>query len=136
MGAILEQNHNNSWLPIAFASHTLTQSKQNYCQLEKETLSIVFACNKFHQYLYGRPFEVQNNHKPLKAIFTKPINKCPPRIQRFMLFLQKYDLHLEYIPGKEMVIADTLSRASMKNKTQKLPDAELRTFCYHKQTNQ
>ena len=41
----------NVWYPIAFASRTLGKSERNYCQLEKETLSIVFACKKFHHYI-------------------------------------------------------------------------------------
>ena len=42
--------------PIAYASRTITQSKKNYSQLEKEALSLIFAVRKFHQYLYGRQF--------------------------------------------------------------------------------
>ena len=53
--ATLEQKFNN-WEPIAFASQTLIIAKINYCQLDKETLPIVFACSKFHEYVYGRKF--------------------------------------------------------------------------------
>ena len=58
-------------------------SRENYCQLEKETLSILFASDRFHEYLYGRKFQVINDHQPLRSIFRKPLNKSPPRIQRF-----------------------------------------------------
>jgi len=57
------------WLPVAFANRAMTQTEQNYCQIEKETLSIVFGCEKFHQFVYGRQFEVENDHQPLKSIF-------------------------------------------------------------------
>ena len=53
---------------------------------------------------------VENDHKPLESIFKKSLSNCPPRIQRFMLKPQKYDIAFKYRPGKEMVIADTLSR--------------------------
>ena len=39
------------WHPIAYDSRTLNKSEQNYCQLEKEILSIIFACTKFHDYM-------------------------------------------------------------------------------------
>ena len=51
LGAVLEQKIDESWYPIAFGSRSLTDAEKNYCQLEKETLSIVFACTKFHEYL-------------------------------------------------------------------------------------
>ena len=54
---------------IAFASRTLTASEQNYSQLEKEALSLIFGVRKFHQYLYSRPFVPLTDHKPLTAIF-------------------------------------------------------------------
>ena len=54
LGATLEQRHENIWYPVVFASRTMTISEVNYCQLEKETLSIVFACSKFHDYIYGK----------------------------------------------------------------------------------
>ena len=69
--------------PVAFASRLLTQSEQNYAQIEKETLSVLFACEKFKDYLYGQNFVVENDHQPLKAIFSKPLNKAPARIERF-----------------------------------------------------
>jgi transposase InsO family protein len=99
--------------PVSYASRSLTSTEQKYAQIEKETLAIVFACEKFHQYIYGRPVEVESDHKPLQNIWKKPLNSCPPRIQRFRLRLQKYDLNIIYKPGKDMHIADTLSRAAL-----------------------
>lgn len=97
--------------PVSFASRTLTKSETNYSQIEKEMLSVVFAAERFHQYVYGNHFIVQNDHKPLKFIFSKPIACCPPRIQRMMLRLQKYRFEYNWVPGKELHIADALSRA-------------------------
>ncbi|GFO20128.1 Pol polyprotein [Plakobranchus ocellatus] len=95
---------------VSYASRSLNPAERNYAQIEKETLSVVFACEKFHQFIYGRTVKVENEHKPLERIFKKSMSNCPPRIQRFMLKLQKYDIQVTYRPGKEMIIADTLSR--------------------------
>lgn len=97
--------------PIAYASRALTDTEKNYAQIEKELLAIVFSTKKFHQYVYGRSVNVQSDHKPLEAIFKKPLSKAPARLQRMLLQLQKYDLIVQYTPGKDMLIADTLSRA-------------------------
>ena len=63
-------------------------------------------------------FTVESDHKPLQPIFKKPICKAPPRIQRFRLRLQKYDMHIEFKPGKELTVAGTLSRAFIPAKKQ------------------
>ena len=76
LGATLEQKFNNIWEPIAFASRTLTRAESNYCQLEKEILSIVFACSKFHEYVYGRKFLIESDHKPLITILAKLISEA------------------------------------------------------------
>jgi len=97
--------------PIAYASRSLLPSECNYAQIEKELLAIVFACNKFHQYIYGFHTKIQSDHKPLESIMLKPLHKVSPRLQRMLLKLQKYDLAVHYMKGKELYVADTLSRA-------------------------
>ena len=130
LGAILEQQIDEEWYPIAYASRSLTSAEQNYCQLERETLSILFACTKFHQYVYGRRFLVMNDHKPLKSIFTKPLVKAPARIQRFLLRLQQYDFDLNYIEGSLLYIPDTLSRSSLSDNTPELTDQEIQYYVH------
>ena len=68
-GAMIEQYFQNDWRPIAFASRALDKSEQNYAQSELETLSAVFACERFHEYVYSKEFLVQSDHKPQKKIF-------------------------------------------------------------------
>ncbi|XP_062594195.1 uncharacterized protein K02A2.6-like [Saccostrea cucullata] len=96
--------------PIAYASRALTASQRNYAQIEKEALAVVFGCQKFHQYIYGRSVTVESDHKPLQSIFQKPLLAAPLRLQRLLLAVQKYDLKIEYKPGKLMFVADALSR--------------------------
>ena len=82
-----------------------------YAQIEKECLGITFACTQFDQYLHGRELmTVHTYHKPLVPIFQKPLHTAPKRLQRMLLHQQKYNLHVQYLPGSKMFIADTLSR--------------------------
>ena len=97
--------------PIEFTSRALTDPETRYAQIEKELLAIVFACIKFHQYIYCRRVVVQSDHKPLEAIFQKSIASTTPRLQRMLLRLLEYNITVQYTSGKEMYIADTLSRS-------------------------
>ena len=97
--------------PVAYGARGLTSIEQNYAQIEKEMLAIVVGCEKFDQYIYGRRIAVETDHKPLVSIVKKPIHAAPKRLQRMLLRLQKYDIELQYKRGKEMQIADALSRA-------------------------
>ena len=111
IGAVLLQAHGETWCPVAYASRALTKAKQNYSQIEKETLAVVFGTEHFNQYIYGRPFRVESDHKPLQTILKWNSDKAPPRIQRMLLRLQKYDFELVFTPGTTILVADTLSRA-------------------------
>ena len=81
---------------MAYASRSFTSSEKNYCQLERECLSIVFATERFNQYIYGQSFLVKNHHQPLKSLYSKAINRAPPGIQRFLLRIQRYDFSMNY----------------------------------------
>ena len=106
LGAALMQNGQ----PVAFASTALTDPETRYAQIEKEMLAVVFALQKFDQYVYGRPVTVQSDHKSLAAISKKPLRTAPKRLQGMLLKIQKYDVMIIYKPGPEMYLADTLSR--------------------------
>ncbi|KAL8620857.1 hypothetical protein ACOMHN_047028 [Nucella lapillus] len=101
-------------LPVAYASKSLSDTETRYACIEREMLAIVFGVQRFHTYLYGRKFKILTDHKPLVMILQKPLTQAPPRLQRMMLKLQGYQFELEYKPGKEMALADTLSRLPNK----------------------
>lgn len=98
---------------IAFISRSLTDAETRYAQIEKEKLSIVHACTKFHHYIFGKPVTVYNDHKPFEDIYRKSLLSTPIRIQRMRLHLQWYDLTVRYRKGKDMELPDTLSRAQL-----------------------
>jgi len=87
IGAVISHvMENGEERPIAFASRTLSSSEKNYGQIEKEALSLVYGVKKFHQYLYGRKFIMETDHKPLLTILG-PKNAVPTlaaaRLQRW-----------------------------------------------------
>ena len=114
LGACLIQQHKGKEQPIAFASKSLTDTETRYANIERELLAIVFACQHFSTYLLGRSFVAESDHKPLEMIAMKNIANAPPRLQRMLLELQRYDVTIKYPPGKEMQLADALSRCQAR----------------------
>lgn len=125
IGCVLSHDRN----PIAYASASLTSCQQNYAQIEKELFAILVGCTKFHQYIYGQRVLVETDHRPLVPLFNKPLYSVPPRLQRFMMRLQAYDLDVRYKPGKEMFTSDTLSRASLPESILEEIDKDLKLHC-------
>ena len=111
LGASLIQDDH----PIAYASKALSDAETRYACIERELLAVVFGVQRFHTYLYGRPFKVITDHKPLVMILNKPLTSAPPRLQRMLLKLQGYNFTIEHQPGSSMALADTLSRLPSTN---------------------
>lgn len=107
IGSVLLQNGH----PVAYASAALTPTQQQYAQIEKELLAVVFACEQFYYYICGRSIVVQTDHKPLVGLQCKDFHKISPRLQRLLLRIQRYTIKLVYVPGKQLTVADALSRA-------------------------
>ncbi len=80
--------------PVAYASRAPTATQQAYAQIEKEMLGIVFACEKFHHYIYGKEVNIETDHKPLIYIFKKLLHECPGHLQHMLLRLQQYKLNV------------------------------------------
>ena len=77
--------------------------------------AILFACTKFHDYIFGQRTTIITDCKPLVGVFGKPFRKLSPRLQRMRMHLFRYDLEVTWKPGKEMFIPDTLSRAVLQD---------------------
>ena len=88
-------------------------------------LAVVFGCKRFHTYVYGKHFTVESDHKPLEMIAHKNLSASPPRLQRMLMEIQGYDVRIMYRPGKEMILADSLSRLPNKNNDYQI-DLDLR----------
>lgn len=110
VGAALLQLHDQDWRPVGYASRVLSKAETKYAQIEKEALAVTFACERFREFVLGLSVTVETDHRPLLAISQKNLSEMPPRLQRYFLRLMPFDIKLQYVPGKHLLVADTLSR--------------------------
>lgn len=108
LGAVLVQEQQGKPRIISYASRSLSDIERRYAQTEKEALSLVWACERFHMYLMGKTFELLTDHKPLEFIFSPKSKPCA-RVERWLLRMQNYSYTVRHIPGTSN-IADSLSR--------------------------
>ena len=111
---------------VSYASRSLTDTERRYSQTEKEALALVWACEKFHPYMYGVPFELVTDHKPLEVIYGLKSKPCA-RIARWVLRMQPYKFKVKYEPGLKN-IADPLSRLVGNQKTSSSHSSEAEEY--------
>ena len=125
VGAVLaHQLPDGSEKPVAYASHSLSEAERNYSQLEKEGLACVFGVKKFHAYLFGHPFELVNDHEPLRTLLSEckaPSPQASARIRRWSLFLSSYEYTFKFRDTHSHGNADALNRLPLPTTT---PEAE------------
>lgn len=110
LGAVLLQE--NEPVEYTCRSKLLSETEPRYSNIEREMLAVVHGLERLHYYAYARHVIVETDHRPLEAIFKKHISNAPPRIARMMLRIQKYDIDIKYVPVKDLLLADALSRIS------------------------
>lgn len=122
LGAVLGQRVNKVPHAIYYASRTLNDAQLNYSTTEKELLAVIFALEKFRSYLIGSKVIVFTDHAALRFLFDKKDAK--PRLIRWVLLLQEFDLEIKDKKGSENVVADHLSRLLHDAEGNKLPLSE------------
>jgi len=103
IGSVLMQNSH----PIAFESHKLREYEQHYSIYDKEMLAIMHTLTKFQQYLVGNRFKVNTNHNSLRFLMDQ--KELSERQQKWISEIQAYDFEIEYVKGKNNVVAEVLS---------------------------
>ncbi|GBN18218.1 hypothetical protein AVEN_271365-1 [Araneus ventricosus] len=88
--------------------------------MEKEALPVVWGCAKFQEYIVGLTVNIETDHKALVPIFLhKALDALSSRLQRMKLKMMIYSYQVLYIPGKDLVIADALSRSPIEERQEK-----------------
>ncbi|KAG7543337.1 Integrase catalytic core [Arabidopsis thaliana x Arabidopsis arenosa] len=133
VGAVLGQRIDKKLHVIYYASRTLDEAQGRYATTEKELLAVVFAFEKFRSYLVGSKVAVYTDHAALRHIYAKKDTK--PRLLRWILLLQEFDMEIVDKKGIENGAADHLSRMRMEEATpidDSMPEEQLLAIkCYN-----
>ena len=115
VGALLGQRTNKNFHSIYYASKTLVDAQINYTTIEKDLLVVVFTFDKFRAYLVGTKVTVYTDHSAIKYLISKYDVK--PRLIRWILLLQEFNLEIKDKKGIENQVADRLSRLEADEST-------------------
>ncbi|XP_042016328.1 uncharacterized protein LOC121764359 [Salvia splendens] len=118
VGSALGQKRDKIFRVIYYASRTLDSAQANYTTTEKEMLAVVYSFDKFRPYLIGAKTIVFTDHAAIRHLFVKQDAK--PRLIRWILLLQEFDLEIRDRKGCENVVADHLSRLEHASEEEKL----------------
>ncbi|GBN68362.1 Transposon Ty3-I Gag-Pol polyprotein [Araneus ventricosus] len=122
IGAVLSQNIGNEERVIAYFSKSLGKTERKYCVTRKELIGIVKSIEHFHDYRYGRKFNLRTDHACLRWLlsFKEPEGQIARWIQR----LQEYDFEIQYRKGTSHGNADALSQRPCKESCKHCTNAE------------
>ena len=105
---------NQQGRPVAFWSRALQGSELKHASVEKEAQAIIEAIRHWRHLLTGRHFTLKTDQKSVSYMFDqKHKGKIKnDKIMRWRLELSCYSFDISYLPGKENIPADTLSRVA------------------------
>ncbi|KAJ8362237.1 hypothetical protein AAFF_G00388490 [Aldrovandia affinis] len=110
VGAVLEQQIDGVWQPLAFFSRQLRASEQKYSTFDRELLALYLAVRHFRFLLEARPFTAFVDHKPLTFVMAKLSEPWSARQQRHLSYVSEFTTDIQHVAGKQNTVADCLSR--------------------------
>jgi cleavage and polyadenylation specificity factor subunit 1 len=112
VGASLNQSIDNVFEPLGFFSKKLSTTEQRYSTFDRELLAVYLAMKHFQYMIEGRELVVYTDHKPLTYAFSQKQCDASPRKIRQLEYISQFTSDIRFIPGRQNVVADTLSRIS------------------------
>ena len=122
VGAVLGQRQDKTFHAIYYASKFFNEAKMNYATTEKKMLAIVFPLEKFRPYLVGSKVVIFTDHVAIKHLLTKADSK--PRLIRWILLIQEFDIVIKDKKGSKNMVADHLSRLKNEEVTKEEPEVK------------
>nr|GEU77481.1 reverse transcriptase domain-containing protein [Tanacetum cinerariifolium] len=114
IGGVLGQSKTKHFQPIHYASKTMTEAQIHYTMTKKEMVAVVYAFEMFRPCLVLSKSIMYTDHSALKYLLSKQDAK--PRLLRWVLFLQEFDIIIRDKKGTENLAADHLSRPENTHK--------------------
>ena len=108
MGAVLGQRREKMFKPLYYASKSLNDAQEHYTTIEKEMLAVVCSCDKFKLYILGSKVTLFTDHAAIRYLMT--IKEAKPRLIRWVLLLQEFNIEIKDKKGTKNVVVDHLSR--------------------------